>query len=61
MLMTYLEKLEKKFVAEGGIRERMTAARLKRRETQQQEIERLRKELEALKIENEALKKQLEG
>ena len=61
MLMTYLEKLEKKFVAEGGIRERMTAARLKRRETQQQEIERLRKELEALKIENEALKRQLEG
>ena len=59
MLMTYLEKLEKKFIAEGGIRERMTAARLKRRETQQQEVERLRKELEALKIENEALKKQL--
>ena len=59
MLMTYLEKLEKKFVAEGGIRERMTAARLKKRETQQQEIESLRKEVEALKIENEALKKQL--
>ena len=46
-------------MAEGGIRERMTVARLKGRETQQQEIERLRKELEALKIENEALKKQL--
>ena len=61
MLMTYLENLEKKFIAEGGIRERMTAARLKGRETQQQEIERLRKEVEALKIENEALKKQLEG
>ncbi len=59
MLMTYLEKLEKKFIAEGGIRERMTAARLKGRETQQQEIECLRKELEALKIENEALKKLL--
>ena len=59
MLMTYLEKLEKKFIAEGGIRERMTAARLKERETQKQEIERLRKELEALKIENDALKKQL--
>ena len=27
MLMTYLEKLEKKFMSEGGIRERMTAAR----------------------------------
>ena len=59
MLMTYLEKLEKKFMSEGGIRERMTAARLEGRGTQQQEIERLRKELEALKIENEALKKQL--
>ncbi len=59
MLMTYLEKLEKKFISEGGIRERMTAARLEGRGTQQREIERLRKELEALKIENEALKKQL--
>ena len=59
MLMTYLEKLEKKFMSEGGIRERMTAARLEGRGTQQREIERLRKQLEALKIENEALKKQL--
>ena len=59
MLMTYLNKIEKQFVEEGGIRERMTATRLKQRETQKQEIDRLREELEALRQENDVLRKRL--
>ena len=59
MLMTYLKKIEKKFVEEGGIRERMTVARLEKRNTQQQEIVRLQEELEVLRRENEDLKKKL--
>ena len=45
MMTTYQQKLEEKFVTEGGIRERMTAARLGYRTNQREEIERLKREL----------------
>ena len=45
MIISYQKKLEKEFVTEGGIKERMTAARLGYRTNQQQEIARLRQEL----------------
>ena len=38
MMTKHLTKIEHDFVEEGGIRERMTAARLGRRQTQNQEI-----------------------
>ena len=52
MLTSYLRKKEKEFTEEGGIRERMAAARLGRRLTQNQEIA-------ALKAENASLRAQL--
>ncbi|MBR2455701.1 MAG: four helix bundle suffix domain-containing protein [Bacteroidaceae bacterium] len=55
MMMTYQEKLEKDFVANGGIKERMAAARMKYRTDQKEEIERLRRRvayLESKLIEN---------
>ena len=54
-MMTYQEKLEKDFVANGGIKERMAAARMKYRTDQKEEIERLRRRvsyLESKLIEN---------
>jgi len=51
MIATYLEKAEADFVENGGIRERMTAARLGRRQTQNEEIAELRAEVERLKRE----------
>ncbi len=59
MLMTYLEKLEKKFMSEGGIRERMTAARQGKRLEQNQEITSLKAEVEALRRENQSLKAEI--
>jgi len=55
MMMSYQEKLEKDFVANGGIKERMAAARMKYRTDQKEEIERLRRRvsyLESKLIEN---------
>lgn len=46
-LTTYQKQLEEQFVTEGGIKERMTAARLGYRTNQREEIERLKRELEA--------------
>ena len=45
MMISYEQRLEKTFIEEGGIRERMTAARLGYRTNQKQEIERLKQEL----------------
>ena len=45
MMTSYQKKLEAEFVTQGGIRERMTAARLGYRTNQQQEIARLKQEL----------------
>ena len=49
MMTTYLEQLEKTFIEEGGIKERMTAARLGRRQTQNETIEAQAHEIEQLK------------
>ncbi|MBR1463767.1 MAG: four helix bundle suffix domain-containing protein [Prevotella sp.] len=59
MMMTYQKKKEEEFVTEGGIRERMTAARLGYRTNQREAIEHLSHEVERLKKENEQLKKQV--
>ena len=63
MMTSYQKKLEKEFVTEGGIRERMTAARLGYRTNQQQEIVQLKQQLELanqriaeLEAENQRLK-----
>ncbi len=55
----YLERKDREFTTEGGIRERMTAARLGQRETQRQTIERQAAEIEALRKENARLKEML--
>jgi four helix bundle suffix protein len=52
MMSHYLARKEAAFTEEGGIRERMTAARLGRRQSQNEEIA-------ALKEENQQLRKQL--
>ena len=49
MMTSYQKKLEREFVTEGGIRERMTAARMGYRTNQKDEIARLQQELEAAK------------
>ena len=59
MLSTTLAQKEREFAENGGIRERMTAARLDRRRTQNEEIAALRARLAALEAENAALKAQL--
>ena len=61
MLTTTLEKKRKDFVETGGIRERMTAARLGRRQTQNEEIAALKIRIDQLEAENAALKAKLEG
>ncbi len=59
MMMTYQKKKEEEFVTEGGIKERMTAARLGYRTNQREMIERLNREIEELKSENAILKEKL--
>ena len=49
MMTTYQRQQEETFVKEGGIKERMTAARLGYRTNQREEIERLKSELAAAK------------
>ncbi|MBR4534560.1 MAG: four helix bundle suffix domain-containing protein [Bacteroidaceae bacterium] len=51
MMTKHLTKLEHDFVEEGGIRERMTAARLGRRQTQNQEITALKARVAELEAE----------
>jgi len=46
MMITYQKQLEEAFIKEGGIRERMTAARLGYRNNQKEELARLKQELE---------------
>ena len=59
MMATYLAKKEKDFTENGGIRERMTAARLGRRQTQNEEIAALKAENASLRREIAALKARL--
>lgn len=59
MMMTYQQKKEEEFITEGGIRERMTAARLGYRTNQREAIEQLNREIETLKQENAILKDKL--
>ena len=59
MMTTYQKQLEEEFVTEGGIKERMTAARLDQRETQRQIIERQAKAIETLQEEIIRLKARL--
>ncbi len=59
MMMTYQQKKEKEFITEGGIRERMTAARIGYRTNQRETIEQLTREVEALKKENAILKEKI--
>lgn len=56
MMTSYQKKKEEEFVTEGGIRERMTAARLGYRTNQRDTIEQLTREVESLKKENAELK-----
>lgn len=53
----YIKRKDREFTTEGGIRERMTAARLGQRETQRQIIERQAEEIECLRKENAQLKR----
>ncbi len=59
MMGSLIAALEKDFVAKGGIRERMTAARLGYRHQQDDEIRRLTEENQRLKREIEQLRGQL--
>lgn len=58
-MTTYLEQLEKNFIEEGGIKERMTAARLGRRQTQNEIIEAQAHEIELLKKRIKELEEEL--
>ena len=52
MILSYQQKKNDEFVTEGGIRERMTAARLGYRTNQRETIASLTKQVEQLKAEN---------
>lgn len=63
-MCSFLKSLEKQFVEQGGIKERMYAARTGYRKQQDEERRRLLRENEQLKAEVKALKerlKRLEG
>ncbi|MBQ2632117.1 MAG: four helix bundle suffix domain-containing protein [Kiritimatiellae bacterium] len=59
MMTTTLDKKQKDFTENGGIRERMTAARLGRRQTQNEEIAALKARVAGLEAENAKLKEKL--
>mgnify|MGYP002513984652 CR=1 FL=1 len=59
MMCSYVEKLEERFVTEGGIKERMQAARTGYRQHQDEHMLRLEEENRQLRAENEKLKKML--
>lgn len=61
MMCAYIEKLEKRFVTEGGIKERMHAARTGYRQEVDARLKALEEENQRLKRENEELKKRLGG
>ena len=59
-MTSFVEKRDREFVEEGGIRERMTAARLDRRGTQKEIIARQQMEIERLKAQVASLQRELE-
>ena len=60
MMCSYIEKLEQQFVTEGGIKERMYAARTGYRQQQDAYMRSLEERNKQLEAENAALKKQIE-
>lgn len=59
MLMTYQKKKENEFIKEGGIKERMAAARLNYRNQQNQALEAANYEIAVLQKENMELRKKI--
>lgn len=59
MMCAYIEKLEERFVKEGGIKERMHAARTGYRQEVDARLKALEEENRRLKAENEELRKRL--
>ena len=59
MMCRYLEHLQKDFIEQGGIKERMYAARTGYRRQQDELIKRLQEENNELKAENERLRNEL--
>ena len=59
MIGNYIERKKKEFLENGGVRERMTAARQGKRLEQNQEIASLKAEVEALRRENQSLKAEI--
>lgn len=59
MMLAYIENLEKKFVTEGGIKERMHAARTGYRQEQDAYMKALEKENAALKMRIKELEKEI--
>lgn len=59
-MTSFIEKRDREFVEEGGIRERMTAARLDQRGTQKQIIAQLEAENATLKAQVASLQRELE-
>ena len=60
MMCAYIERLEQRFITEGGIKERMYAARTGYRQEQDAILQALKAENIALKAENEVLRKRIE-
>jgi len=60
MMCSYIERLEERFVKEGGIKERMYAARTGYRQQQNERLKALEAETSRLKAENQALRKRIE-
>ena len=59
MMCAYLRTLEERFVTEGGIKERMYAARTGYRQAQDERMQQLEAENAALRTENAALKQRI--
>ncbi len=60
MMTSFIQKLEKEFVTQGGLKERMYAARTGYRQGQDEQLAALEKENAALQAENAALRKRIE-
>ena len=58
-MCSFIEKKDRDFVEQGGIRERMTAARLDQRASQKEIIERQQEEIERLRAEVARLRREL--